>query len=223
LAAWVLIAAYLGLTLRKPQLSVGIFILPLALVLIGVAAILRDAPPFTPTEASSYWRMIHGAMLLLGTVGVLLGFATGVMHLIQSYRLKQKLPPNPRFKLPSLEWLQRFNVEALLISTGALAVGLISGVVLNLINHRQDVGISWTDPVILSSGVLFLWLLAVVTFEWIYKPARAGRKVAYLTVASFLFLVLVLYFVLFFEHATKPAAAARIAVSAVATVTGGGR
>ncbi len=205
LAAWVLVAAYLGLTLRKPQLSVGVFVLPLALALVGVARLLRDAPPFSANEAMSLWRLIHGSALLLGTVGVALGFATGVMYLIQSYRLKHKLPPNPRFKLPSLEWLQRFNVESLFISTAALAVGLISGVVLNLINRRQSGGISWTDPVVLSSGVLFLWLLAVVIFEWVYKPARAGRKVAYLTVASFVFLALVLYFVLFFAHATKPA------------------
>jgi ABC-type uncharacterized transport system permease subunit len=206
LAAWVLVGAYLGLTFRKRQFSVGVFILPLALGLIGVASLLRDSPPFTPTEAASYWRLVHGGALLLGTTGVVLGFATGLMHLIQSYRLKHKLPPNPRFKLPSLEWLQRFNVEALLISTGALAIGLVSGVVLNLVTRRQAGGISWTDPVVLSSGILFLWLLAVVVFEWAYKPARAGQKVAYLTVASFLFLVLVLYFVLFFEHATESAA-----------------
>src|SRR6185436_18547787 len=171
----------------RPQQSVGVFILPLALGLIGVASLLRNSPPFSPTEATSYWRIVHGSALLLGTVGVALGFATGVMYLIQSYRLKHKLVPNPRFKLPSLEWLQRFNVETLFISTAALAVGLISGVVLNLINRRHAGGISWTDPVVLSSGVLFLWLLAVMTFEWVYKPARAGRKVAYLTVASFVF------------------------------------
>jgi ABC-type uncharacterized transport system permease subunit len=201
-ASWVLVAAYLGLTLRKPQWSVGVFVLPPALGLIGLASALRDAAPFSPSEATSYWRLMHGAALLLGTVGVVLGFATGVMHLIQSYRLKQKLPPNPRFKLPTLEWLQRFNVESLMISTAALAGGLLSGVVLNLINRRNASGISWADPVVLSSGVLFLWLLAVVTFEWTYKPARAGRKVAYLTVGSFVFLALVLYFVVFFQHGT---------------------
>jgi ABC-type uncharacterized transport system permease subunit len=203
LASWVLVAAYLGLALRKPQWSVGVFVLPPALGLIGLGSALRDAPPFSPDVATSYWRLVHGAALLLGTVGVVLGFATGVMHLIQSYRLKQKLPPNPRFKLPTLEWLQRFNVESLLISTAALAIGLISGVVLNLINRRNAGGISWSDPVVLSSAVLFLWLLAVMTFEWTYKPARAGRKVAYLTVGSFVFLALVLYFVVFFQHGTS--------------------
>jgi ABC-type uncharacterized transport system permease subunit len=216
IAAGLVVGAYLGLTLRRPQLSVGVFFLPLALALIGVARLLSDADPFSPVEASGIWRLIHGSALLLGTVGVALGFATGVMYLIQSYRLKQKLPPSSRFRLPSLEWLQRFNVETLFISTAALAVGLLSGVVMNLIHRRDAGGISWTDPVVLSSGVLFIWLLAVMTFEGIYKPARAGRKVAYLTVASFLFLGMVLFFVLFSAHATRSAALDRASLPAIA-------
>ena len=223
LTSWVLVAAYLGLTLRRPQLSVGVFILPLALSLIAVARWLRDSPPFSAHEATSIWRLIHASALLLGTVGVVLGFVTGLMYLIQSYRLKHKLPPIPRFKLPSLEWLERFNVESLFISTGALAVGLTSGVVLNFGQHGQDAGIAWTNPVIMSSAVLFLWLLAVMIFEWGYKPARAGRNVAYLTVGSFVFLGLLLYFVLFFEQATQSSPPTNAALNPVSCVAGGGR
>ena len=199
-AAWVVAGAYLGLSIRRPQVAVGVFLLPLVLVLIGVAHINRDAAPFTASEAVSYWRWIHGLALLLGIVGVTLGFGTGVMHLIQSYRLKHKLPPNPRFKLPSLEWLQRFNREALFISAGSLAIGLIAGMVMNATSGG---GIAWTHPVIVSSGILFLWLVAVLASEMFYRPAREGRKVAYLTVASFIFLGLVLYFVLFFQHGER--------------------
>ena len=36
----------------------------------------------------------------------------------------------------------------------------------------------------------------VLVFESVYKPARQGRKVAYLTLASFVFLALVLGIVL---------------------------
>ena len=50
----------------------------------------------------------------------------------------------------------------------------------------------WTDSVVISSAVLLVWLLAATIFEWLYKPAQQGRKVAYLTVASFLFLALVM-------------------------------
>jgi hypothetical protein len=197
LAAWVVAGAYLGLSLRRPQVAVGVFLLPLVLVLIAVAHLNRDAASFTPHEAVSYWRWIHGVALLLGIVGVTLGFATGIMHLIQSFRLKSKLPPNPRFKLPSLEWLQRFNREALFISAGSLAIGLIAGMVMNA---KAAGGIAWTHPVVVSSGILFLWLVAVLAFETFYRPAREGHKVAYLTVASFIFLGLVFYFVLFFQH-----------------------
>jgi hypothetical protein len=54
--------------------------------------------------------------------------------------------------------------------------------------------------VVLSSSILFLWLLAVSLFESLYKPARAGKKVAYLTLASFVFLGLVLCLVVLGQH-----------------------
>ena len=45
-----------------------------------------------------------------------------------------------------------------------------------------------------------------MVFEFFYKPARQGRKVAYLTVASFIFLALVLVVVILGRHAaTTPA------------------
>ena len=43
----------------------------------------------------------------------------------------------------------------------------------------------------------------MTTFESVYKPARQGRKVAYLTMASFLFLLLALGFVLTGQHASQ--------------------
>ena len=73
----------------------------------------------------------------------------------------------------------------------------------------------WTDSVVVSSAVLLVWLLAATLFEWLYKPAQQGRKVAYLTVASFVFLAFVIA-VLFAggsEHA-KPANSAGSAAEA---------
>ena len=204
MAAWILALAYLGLTARRPQNSVGLFLLPLVLGLIGVAYLFRDMPGFAPATAAGSWRLVHGVALLVGTVGVLLGAATGVMYLIQSYRLKQKLPPRQGLRLPSLEWLQRFNKRSLLISACFMAAGLLSGIVLNSINRGHDNGtVEWTDLGVLSSGVLFLWLTFAVLLETFYKPARQGRKVALLTLASFVFLLLALGFVLLGEHASR--------------------
>lgn len=203
LAAWVMAAAYLYLTLRRPQNNVGLFVLPPVFGLIGLAVIFQSSAAFPRDDALIVWRMIHGLTLLAGTAAVTLGFTTGLMYLVQAYRLKHKLPPRRGLRLPSLEWLQRFNGESLVVSTGMLAIGLISGVVLNLLRRSAAAGVEWTDPVVLSSALLFTWLACMTVFEWVYKPARQGRKVAYLTMASFLFLLLALGLVLTGEHASS--------------------
>ncbi|HET6878762.1 MAG TPA: cytochrome c biogenesis protein CcsA [Pirellulales bacterium] len=193
-AAWLLAAVYLYLTLHFPRTASGLFTLPLILGLVAVAAKFANRQPFAQTKASQFWGTIHGTFVLLGTVAVLVGFVAGLMHLVQSYRLKHKLPAAQGFQLPSLEWLERTNSRATIFSALALAVGFVSGLLLNLVNRSERPGESlpWNDPVISSSGALLAWMVAAALFSIFYRPARQGRKVAYLTVASFLFLAAVL-------------------------------
>lgn len=218
LGSWLLAAVYLVILVRRSDNAVGVFLLPLVLGLIGLSWLLRGHPSFPRDEAIGYWRLIHGFALLLGTVAVTLGFAAGLMYLAQSYRLKQKLPPRPGFRLPSLEWLQRCNQWMLLASTGFLVIGLVSGIVMNF--GQQGGAVAWTSPVVVSSSVLCAWLVAASLFEAFYKPARQGRKVAYLTLASFIFLLLALGFVLFGDHASGRTASGpkEVAASMAASV-----
>lgn len=196
-AAWILAAAYLGLLIARPQTNVGIFLLPIVLALIGVAHTFRGIAPFPRDRAMQMWGMAHGVMLLLGTVTVSLGFVAGAMYLVQSWRLKHHVRPQSGLKLPSLEWLQAVNKQSLLYSACFIALGLLAGIILNLIESRgRGPSLPWTDSVVVSSGILLVWLLAASAFEWLYKPAQQGRKVAYLTVASFLFLALVMVMLL---------------------------
>jgi ABC-type uncharacterized transport system permease subunit len=211
MAAWVLVAAYLAMSLKRTARTLGVFVLPLVFLMIGVAWWFPElAQPFPRDQAYRYWSIVHGVALLLGTVVVMLGFVAGLMYLVQSYRLKQKMPPRRGLQLPSLEWLQRMNEDSFILSTCLLAAGLISGVVLNLIRQTSaDPSLPWTDPVVWTSGLLFAWLAASSIFNFVYKPARQGQKVAYLTVASFVFLGLALGVVLFSptSHASPRAAA----------------
>jgi ABC-type uncharacterized transport system permease subunit len=193
-AAWLLAAIYIYLTLHFPRTAVGLFTLPLVLMLLAVAARLANRQPFPQTKASQFWGTVHGSFLLLGTVAVLVGFVAGVMHLMQSARLKSKLPAAPGVQLPSLEWLERANSRATVVAALALGAGFVSGLLLNLVNRSAHPGeaLPWNDPMIWSSGLLLAWMLVAAAFSLAYRPARQGRKVAYLTVASFVFLVAVL-------------------------------
>jgi ABC-type uncharacterized transport system permease subunit len=193
LAAWALVATYLFLVYYHPRVPFGLFLLPLALVLIAVAAWAADAQPFTRGQASRTWGITHGVSIVLAAVAVLIGFTAGLMYLWQAWRLKQKRPPWGGLRLPSLEWLQRTNSRALVVSVVMLGIGVVSGLILNLIPGRENrEPLPWHDPVVLSTQVMFAWLLLALVLGAVYKPARQGRKVAYFTVVSFVLLVLAL-------------------------------
>ena len=215
-AAWVLAATYLYLTLYHPGNAIGIFVLPLVLGLVAAGALVADREPFAVSRAAQLWGTVHGALLLLGAVAVMVGFAAGMMYLVQAYRLKHKLPARQGFQLPSLEWLERVNGRAIVASAMLLGGGIIAGAVLNLVNHGESVDhVPWTDPIIWSSVLAVVWLIAAAVFNSAYRPARQGRKVAYLTVASFVFLALALAVSLFVDtqHSGTPPEARAVEVS----------
>ena len=75
---------------------------------------------------------------MLATVSLLVGFVAGLMYLVQVRRLKHKSAVAAgRLRLPSLEWLQWANGRAMLVSLLMLGLGVLSGMVLNLINIRD--------------------------------------------------------------------------------------
>lgn len=198
-----LVTAYVFSALRWPKSSAGIFILPTALVLIAIAhAFPHDN--ITNVDTIRVFGILHGIALLFGVAAIVVGFVAAIMYLIQSYRLKHKLPPRAGFWFPSLERLQNVNESALHMSLGLVGIGLVLGIVLNIVTAAR--ALPWTDPLVLGSGVWLLWLLSIVVFRFFYRPARGGQKVAYLTLGSFLFASLVLAILLVgsSEH-SKPA------------------
>lgn len=191
-AAWALAAMYVYWTCSHPRTAVGLFALPLVLGLIAAAEFFAKREPFPTSQMSQAWGAVHGIFLLLGVITVLVGFVAGLMHLVHSYQLKHKLQPIQGLQLPALEWLERVNTRAVFVAAAMLAVGFVSGMALNLVNRRQasPESVPWSDPVVWSSGVLLAWQLAAAAFSVFYRPARQGRKVAYLTVASFVCLAI---------------------------------
>ncbi|MEM6330580.1 MAG: cytochrome C assembly protein [Planctomycetota bacterium] len=190
LAALVLAAVYILSAFSWPRLATGLFLLPVVLGLIAVSRAVSDTP-IAPQRASIFWGQAHSWMLILATVSVSLGFLAGVMYLMQSTRLKRKLPPPKTFRLPSLETLERVNGRALGFSVWLVAGGFVSGIVLTQIRRGGDAGFRlWADPLVVCLAAMLGWLVAAETFRWLYPAARVGRKVAYLTLASFGFLVI---------------------------------
>lgn len=197
LGAWGLAVACTYMMIRNPGGNVGLFFLPLVLVFIGVGALVRNYQPFADGSAVSLLGRIHGVSLLLGTMFIFQGFAFGVMYLVQAYRLKKKAQKRGFFRLPALEFLQSINRMNLFASAAALGLGMLSGLLLNL---SRDDGRAWWSGGILISLALFVWTLAAAVMELRSTRALGGRRGAFLSLASFLFLCIVLSLVFFTSH-----------------------
>jgi len=208
LAAWALAVIYLAAKFYYRKSSMGLFLLPVVLGLIA-ASHFASTVPLASANASRLWGRLHGLFLMLGTVAVLLGFVAGVMYLIQSYRLKHKLRTWQHLKLPSLEWLEQANSRSLGAAALFVGGGFFTGVLLRLGQTEGQNLVPWTDPVVLALGSMLAWLMVAEAFRVVYPAARRGRKVAYLTVAAFVFLLLALGAVTLEDslHMTSPTAA----------------
>jgi ABC-type uncharacterized transport system permease subunit len=192
MASWVLAVVYLAALFYLPRTPTGVVLLPIILTLIG-GSLLADPEPLAAQRSFDLWGLFHGVVLLLGTVSVCIGFLAGLMYVVQSYALKHLRSPTNGLRLPSLEWLERINSRALGISAVPIALGFASGLIMSLEIHRDEAAYAlWNDPVVWSLAGMLLWLIAAEVFRLVYPAARRGRKVAYLTLASFVFLVIAL-------------------------------
>jgi len=144
------------------------------------------------------------------------------MYLAQSYALKHSRSAFNRLRFPSLEWLERINSRTLGISAVLIALGFASGLVMALAKHRGEASyVLWRNPVVISVAAMLAWLVIAEVFRLVYPAARRGRKVAYLTLASFVFLVIVLasFTLLDSVHGSSARATESLPSSAFRTIT----
>lgn len=194
--AWIVAVFYLYGAIHHRQQAWGVFVLPVVLGLIGLAGV---APPEDGVDRSwpsvledfrgeRFWGSIHGGLLLLASVGVCVGFVASVMYLIQAHRLRAKMPPDSGLKLLSLERLEAMNRRAVNLAFPLLTIGVIVGLVLMI--HRYDQLQGWADPKILGS--VGLWVVVALLLYLRYGYHLRGRRLAQLTIAAFVLLLVTL-------------------------------
>lgn len=200
LTAWALACAYVLLLFRRSEAWIGAFVLPLLLLIIGVAIALPPAPSLEASSSSTGWRLAHGVAMTIGTMLVSLGFAMACMYLLQAWRLKQRPRLFARLQLPSLEYLQAFGRTCLLGSAASIGFGMIAGVIMNL---TRDGRVEWLDRGILFSAGLFVWLLIASGIQWHLTRRGSGRATAWMNILSFLIVVAAVGLVLSTPHGSN--------------------
>jgi len=186
--AWIVAIFYLYGTLHHRKIAWGLFVLPLILGLIGLGVLLSHEPASAENSWERVWVDVHLVLLLLAAIGIMVGFIASVMYLVQARRLRSKVLPGQGMKLLSLERLEEMNRRAILLAFPLLTSGVVVGMA--LLAHAAGGVRSWTDPRVLTAGVL--WVLFAVLLYLRYSLHVRGRRVAILTIVAFVLLVVTL-------------------------------
>jgi ABC-type transport system involved in cytochrome c biogenesis permease subunit len=192
--AWLAMVLYLFLTTVDPDLALGLFLIPVVLVLIGSAYFLGQTPnqlvsqEILVKEARHGWAMLHASLLVIGMAGGIIALVLGMMYLVQHRRLRHKQTLVEGMSLPSLGRIARLNWWAVVLSVPLLTLGMAVGVGLGLSTQRGESPLSFTDPVIVAYGVA--WLVMIGFFIWLLTTDRSqDRQIASLSIWTFSFLI----------------------------------
>ncbi len=186
--AWLMVLFFLVYSLLDESSALGIFFLPLVLLIVGSTYFVGQEPRAV-MEGQHSLKMAHAALLVFGISGVVIGFVIGLMYLVQHRRLKRKHGQAGGLSMPSLAKLARWNRLSVMLSFPLLTAGMLTGVGLGLYSQRTPEPVQLLDPVILSYGVV--WLVMAVLFGWLLRAKpTAGKQVAWLTIWGSGFLLL---------------------------------
>lgn len=189
-SAWLAIVFYLGVKIWDRTLAVGVFILPLVLLLVISSRFVRmTANP--RIEIAPGWSMLHASFWVFGIVGVLLSLVVSIMYLLQHYRLKHKKAEIPALHLLSLERLNRINWWMIVISVPLLTLGMVTGLWMSYLATEADVPVNLANVAFISFALI--WVAMTMLFGWLLVAKHAtGRVVAWRTALACGFLLVTL-------------------------------
>jgi ABC-type uncharacterized transport system permease subunit len=171
--SWLMAMVYLYLIIRDRRLSAGIFVLPVTLSLVGMAASITRKGDVADDDGTSVLSATHGLALLVGTVVMVIATVVAIMYLIKLRQLRRGTVFS-RIRLPALERLDRMNLAAVYLAWPLLTIGLGLGFMLR--HLRVD------DPKVITT--LVAWLILTGLAHYRYQPEHRGQRVAVLTIIA---------------------------------------
>jgi len=177
--AWMMVALYLGVQIWNPLLSLGVFALPLILLMVGASEFV-SMRAVSPVPGLRFWGMLHASFWVFGMLGGLLALIVSLMYLVKHYRLKHKLAELPALRLFSLERLSRMNWWLIVVSVPLLTLGMVSGFWLIYLSRKTEYPVDLMSMAVLVNGVV--WGGMALLFGWLLADRhRTGRVVAWRT------------------------------------------
>lgn len=178
--AWSTTWGFLTFRWRYKVKNFGVFVSPIAAILMVIAAFSSDAVIELPPALQSAWLPIHASIAILANGFLALAFCGGVMYLLQENEIKRKRFGLFYTRLPSLEALDNLNQHCLSVGFPLLTLGIITG----SIWAKQAWASYWQwDPK--ETWSLITWFVYAALLHQRFRAGWRRRRAAIMTIIGF--------------------------------------
>jgi ABC-type uncharacterized transport system permease subunit len=182
--AWVVFAVELALWIRYRVYAASFFVYPLVLLLLALSAVVGENFTVLDPALRSNVFTIHLLMSTVGTAGLFIGLAFGLLALLQDRALKNKTRGRLWEWIPSLDICKNVSYRALAIGFSIYTVGLIAGV---FWSFRISAGLM--DMRSKQIGAITAWILFGILLQSYVANTYRRKRMLFVSAGAFVAIV----------------------------------
>lgn len=182
--AWVVFAIELALWIRYRVYAASFFVYPLVLLLLTVSAVVGESFTVLDPQLRSNVFTLHLLMSTLGSAGLFIGLAFGLLALLQDRALKNKTRGRLWEWIPSLDVCKNVSYRALAIGFSVFTVGLIAGIVWSV---RTSVGLA--DVRVKQVAAITAWILFAILLQSYVANTYRRKRMLFVSAGAFVAIV----------------------------------
>jgi ABC-type uncharacterized transport system permease subunit len=183
LFVWLVVGAYLIWGCQPRYRLLGLVVLPLAVVLLGLARVGGGTGVGARSHYSNLFLVLHVGLVLAAFAGFTLAAALSGLYLWQERRLKRRESSILRVRAPALSRLDELAARTIAVSLPTLTLGIAVGIA--RLSDRGGGFDALMAATALTWGIYGAYLLLRHLAGW------RGRRAAYLVLAGFVLVAIV--------------------------------
>ena len=186
LIAWAIVVVWYVLEAFTRIKAVGLYVMPVVLVLLTVALIEYNPPVGLVPALRSDIVIVHVIVMLVAIGCLYVAGGAAIIYLVEETLLRRRKTGGILGRLPSLAALDRLIYHATLLGFPFLTMGMAAGVI-RAETFRVP---GWaTDPMVLLSAAA--WGVYLVLIAGRVRGGWSGRAVSWMSVAGLVLLLVI--------------------------------
>jgi ABC-type transport system involved in cytochrome c biogenesis permease subunit len=186
MVAWSIVLVYLVLELFTRIKAVGLYVMPIVLVLLTVALVEYKVPGGLMPALRSDIVVLHVIVMFVAIGCLYVAGGAAIIYLVEEALLKRHRLGGVLGRLPSLATLEKLVYHATLLGLPFLTMGMVAGIIRA---ETFNVPHWWVDPLVLLS--LGAWAVYLVLLWGRMRADWVGSRIAWLAITGLVVLVVI--------------------------------